>query len=396
MENKNQPKKKLIFSSAEDKTNQRLQDKGVELKLAQSKHKKGDDLDSEILSQMVDNLEPKKQESSNTQLLKELSSYNEFDDDLSIQTKFSLKMKKRKRIYKNLFIVVLMALIFVFSYWFQNDIIDFSTSILDSDDNVSSVDLNYKSEFLFTTLLNSSVVNKQIAVLSLEYLESLKESESVFKTNSQKKSATDKAKKIKFDLTENFNKLKLNLLKSQRNNLEDKSVLIKTINSSDSLDADQKSDLVSLLKFAPILSLLSQDYANFQDDKFLKFLKSYLEVTNKMQLNNIALIQIDKFNQNKFLIDLEKTLQNADAEFELFKTSPRIELVSVQVNSSSKQGSVNLNIKLDQKEPLKDFLNIEESFLNSNNFKGDLSKTFNLESLSKEDFYNLNLKFQYI
>ena len=139
MENKNQPKKKLIFSSAEDKTNQRLQDKGVELKLAQSKHKKGDNLDSEILSQMVDNLEPKKQESSNTQLLKELSSYNEFDDDLSIQTKFSLKMKKRKRIYKNLFIVVLMALIFVFSYWFQNDIIDFSTSILDSDDNVSSV-----------------------------------------------------------------------------------------------------------------------------------------------------------------------------------------------------------------------------------------------------------------
>ena len=396
MENKNQPKKKLIFSSAEDKTNQRIKDKGLDLKLAQSKYQKGDDLDSQILSQMVDNLEPKKEDESNTQLLKELSSYNEFEDDLSIQTKFSLQMQKRKRIYKNLFIVVLMALIFVFSYWFQNSIIDLSMNILKSKDEVSSVDLNYKSEFLFTTLLNSSVINKQIAILSLEYLESLKTSESVFRSRSEKDLASKRAIQIKGDLTKSFNKLKLNLLKSQKNNLQDKSVLIDTINSSTDLEKDQKSDLVALLKFAPILSLLNQDYENFEGQEFLDFLKSYLEATNKLELNNLAFYQIDKFNQNQFLMDLEKTLQNADSKFELFKTSPRIELVSVEVNPSSKLGSIDLNIKLDQKEPLKDFLNIEESFLNSNNFKGDLSKSFNLESFSKEDFYNLNLKFQYI
>ena len=58
-----------------------------------------------------------------------------------------------------------------------------------------------------------------------------------------------------------------------------------------------------------------------------------------MELNNLALLQIDKFNQNKFLIDLEETLKNADQNFELFKTSDRIELVSVTINPSSKQRS---------------------------------------------------------
>ena len=119
MENNNQPKKKLIFSSAEDKTNQRLEEKGLDLKLAQSKHQKGQDLDSEILSQMVDNLDKKEDEKSNTQLLKELSSYNEFDDDINIQTQYSLKMQKRKRVYKNLFLIVLTILILYFHIGFK-------------------------------------------------------------------------------------------------------------------------------------------------------------------------------------------------------------------------------------------------------------------------------------
>jgi len=396
MENNNQPKKKLIFSSAEDKTNQRLEEKGLDLKLAQSKHQKGQDLDSEILSQMVDNLDKKEDEKSNTQLLKELSSYNEFDDDINIQTQYSLKMQKRKRVYKNLFLIVLTILIFVFSYWYQNKIIDFTLDFLNKDEQVSDVDLSYKSEFLFTTLLNSSVVNKQIAVLSLEYLENVKTSQSVFKSNQEKQVAQNNADQLKQNLTESFNSLKLNLLKSKKNNLEDKSLLIETINSSADLEQNQKSDLVSLLKFAPILTLLNQDYASFEQTEFLEFLNSYLKLTNSMELNNLALLQIDKFNQNKFLIDLEETLKNADQNFELFKTSDRLELVSVTINPSSKQGQISLNIKLDSNEPLKDFLNIEESFLNSNNFKGNLSQSFNLEALSKEDFYNLNLKFEYI
>jgi len=396
MENNNQPKKKLIFSSAEDKTNQRLEEKGLDLKLAQSKHQKGQDLDSEILSQMVENLDKKEDEKSNTQLLKELSSYNEFDDDINIQTQYSLKMQKRKRVYKNLFLIVLTILIFVFSYWYQNKIIDFTLDFLNKDEQVSDVDLSYKSEFLFTTLLNSSVVNKQIAVLSLEYLENVKTSQSVFKSNQEKQVAQNNADQLKQNLTESFNSLKLNLLKSKKNNLEDKSLLIETINSSADLEQNQKSDLVSLLKFAPILTLLNQDYASFEQTEFLEFLNSYLKLTNSMELNNLALLQIDKFNQNKFLIDLEETLKNADQNFELFKTSDRLELVSVTINPSSKQGQISLNIKLDSNEPLKDFLNIEESFLNSNNFKGNLSQSFNLEALSKEDFYNLNLKFEYI
>jgi len=396
MENNNQPKKKLIFSSAEDKTNQRLEEKGLDLKLAQSKHQKGQDLDSEILSQMVENLDKKEDEKSNTQLLKELSSYNEFDDDINIQTQYSLKMQKRKRVYKNLFLIVLTILIFVFSYWYQNKIIDFTLDFLNKDEQVSDVDLSYKSEFLFTTLLNSSVVNKQIAVLSLEYLENVKTSQSVFKSNQEKQVAQNNADQLKQNLTESFNSLKLNLLKSKKNNLEDKSLLIETINSSADLEQNQKSDLVSLLKFAPILTLLNQDYASFEQTEFLEFLNSYLKLTNSMELNNLALLQIDKFNQNKFLIDLEETLKNADQNFELFKTSDRLELVSVTINPSSKQGQISLNIKLDSNEPLKDFLNIEESFLNSNNFKGNLSQSFNLEALSQEDFYNLNLKFEYI
>ena len=396
MENQKPENKKLIFSSEQNNTQKRLDDKGLDLKLAQSDYKKGEDLNSEILSQMVSNLDSKEDVKSNTQLLKELSTYNEFDEDLNIQTDYSKLMKKRKAIYKKLFFVVLTVLVFVFSYWFQNEILNFSTDIFAPKDEVSSIDLSYKSEFLFTTLLNSSVINKQIAVLSLQYLENLKVSESVFKDEVQKKEAFQNLAAIKIELTNNFNRLKLNLLKSNKNNLDNKSVLIETINSSSDLSKGQKSDLVALLKYAPILNLLNKDYQSFNDSEFLDFLNSYLSLTNSIQLNNLAFIQSSKFNHNKFLDDLVLTLKNADSEFELFRTNKKMQLLAVNITPNSKQGDISLNLKLDKNQPLKDFLNIEESFLNSNNFKGDLSQSFNIESLSKDDFYSLNLKFEYI
>lgn len=395
---KNQNAQKSIFSSSDDQTQKRLEDKGLDLKLAQSKYQKGDDLDSQILSQMVDNLDKKEDQKSNTQLLAELSTYNEFDNDLSIETQYSLKMKKRKTIYKNLFLIVLTTLIFVFSYWYQNKIINFSSQLFTSTQEVSNLDISYKSEFLYTTLVNSSVVNKQIAVLSLKYLEALRKSESVFIDESQKLAALDQSELLQDQLIQKFNELKLNFLKSQKNDLSDKSLLIETINSNSDLEQSDKSDLVALLKYSPILSHLNTTYSNLDKQEFLIFLNKYLELTNAIELNNLAFKQSTKFDQNLFLADLEATLQLQDPSFKLFQKiqSPQISLLSVDINPVSLTGSLNLNIQLADQSPLQDFIEFEDRILNSDKFKGDLSNSFNIESLSAEDSYNVNLKFKYL
>ena len=399
MQDKNKSNKKLIFSTSQDQNKDHLEDKGVELKLEQDKYQKGQDLDSDIISSMVENLEPKKEEESNTELMSELSSIDEFQDDLAIQTDYSKQAHKRKKIYKKLFYTVLMIIIFVFSYWITNKKIDFSSDLFSANTQVESLKTQYQSDIVFGMLQKSSMLNKEIAGLSLDYLENYEITESIFKDRSQKVKAQKRISELRQELVQKVDLLKLNLTKTRDIGIGDKSLLIESITQNQTLASQQKSELVSFLRYAPILNALNQDYSQLQDKEFLTFLLGLLEATKSVSLNNLALLYDTKFNPNRLLLDIQGAMQLISDDFQIFKRDSTIDMQSISFAPSKMTGSLQFIYELQTSKPLAELIEVENKFLSSQAFTGQKKSAFNIPELNQDDNYDpvtFQIAFKYL
>jgi len=399
MEENNKPNKKLIFSTEENQKRDLLEEKGVNFNVDQQKYQKGDDIDSDILSGLI-NQDEELEGETNSELLTELASYNEYDEDLAVKTEYQVKHEKTFKFLKKLFLVTLIIFLTVVGYFYQQGQLDMFLEKENTSISMKIEDLKnqYQSDLMYSLLQKSSILNQEIAANALNYIESTKIKNSQFKSRSEKLKADKLMESSRDEIQNYFAELKINLENTKNLKILDRDKLIEVINSNKDLDANNKSQLVEFMKYGPILKIVTESYEDYKDEEFLNLLLQYLEVTKTINLNNIALdfYQNNKFDQ--FLLDIQDTFQNYDPNFEIFNSSDVVSLLSLNLNQSDLKGNVYFKYNIQTQFPIQELIDLENKFMESQKFNITKSTTFKAPRLSEQQQYEpveINLAFNY-
>lgn len=141
------------------------------------------------------------------------------------------------------------------------------------------------------------------------------------------------------------------------------------------------------------IMLVDADFESFSDKQLLALNRNILALFNQNSLSQVAVVEVDRINWTAVFNELEKVIQEFDANFDIFTSSPdyTISLSSYSLNSSTQTFTVNGEVKTTDSRTFTLIANIVDALEASNMFS-DLNYTTFSKSFEEEgDSYSSNL-----